>query len=210
MWKWVVMVLLLVTTFSVKGKAQANELAQLALNIEKLAQLKSILKTLKNGYDIVSRGYTAVKDISEGNFSLHKTFLDGLMQVSPAVRKYKKVAGIIDYQVMLIREYKRSYQRLKDTKLFNIQELAYMGSVYENLVSRSLKNLEELALVITSGQLSMSDDERFAAIDRIYAEMEDKVMFLRHFNGSASVLALQRGREQKDTEAMIGIYGLDN
>jgi hypothetical protein len=38
-------------------KAQATELAQLALNIEKLAQFKQILADLKKGYEILSGGY---------------------------------------------------------------------------------------------------------------------------------------------------------
>ena len=44
----------------------------------------------------------AVKDMTEGNFSLHKTFLDALMQVSPAVKNYKRVGDIINYQILLV------------------------------------------------------------------------------------------------------------
>ena len=36
----------------------------------------------------------------QGNFNLHKAFLDGLMMVSPAVKKYKRVADIITLQGM--------------------------------------------------------------------------------------------------------------
>lgn len=203
------LILLMATIATSNVKAQASELAQLALNVEKLAQLKSILTTLKKGYQIVSKGYGAVKDISEGSFSIHRTFLDGLMQVSPAVKKYRKVGGIINYQIMLIKEYKPALQRFKKSNWFHPDELRYIGNIYENLLNNSLKNLDELATVITANQLRMTDDERLTAIDRIYAEMEDKVLFLRHFNSSTSILAVQRAKEGKEIERMNQIYGLD-
>ena len=81
-------VIMIMCSMSFQLKAQSDEVQQLLLNIEKLAQFKKILKNMKNGYQIIFKGYTAVKDISQGNFNLHKTFLDGLMQVSPAVKKY--------------------------------------------------------------------------------------------------------------------------
>lgn len=82
---------------SYKASAQTDEIAQLLLNVEKLAQFKQILSDMKKGYQILEGGYNTIKDISEGNFSLHKAFLDGLMQVSPTVRNYKRIADIINY-----------------------------------------------------------------------------------------------------------------
>jgi preprotein translocase subunit YajC len=75
-------ILLMVVCSTSTSRAQAAEAAQLALNIEKLAQLKSILTSLKKGYDIVSKGYGTIKSLTEGNFNIHKVFLDGLMQDS--------------------------------------------------------------------------------------------------------------------------------
>jgi hypothetical protein len=72
-------VIMIMCSMSFQLKAQSDEVQQLLLNIEKLAQFKKILKNMKNGYQIIFKGYTAVKDTSQGNFNLHKTFLDGLM-----------------------------------------------------------------------------------------------------------------------------------
>ena len=188
--------------------AQSHEVQQLLLNIEKLAQLKDILSNMKKGYEVVSKGYGTVKDLTEGNFSLHKTFLDGLMEVSPAVRKYRKVSEIIDYQLKLVREYKRALQQYNAAGVFSPKELAYIARVYDNLLKRSLDNLDELAMVVTSGKLRMSDDERITAIDRIHHDMSDKLNFLRSFNNSNSILGLQRVREQHDVNSMRKIYGI--
>jgi hypothetical protein len=180
--------------------AQAFEIEQLLLDVEKLAQLKQILQDMYKGYEILHKGYTAIKDISEGNFSLHKVFLDGLFAVSPTVQKYKRVADIINNQLQIIKEYKAAYNRFKEDKNFTIQEIEYMGKVYSNLFQESLKRLNELLMVITGGQLRMSDDERITAIDRIYSEVEDQVNFLRYFNSKAAVLSAQRGKEFQEVE----------
>lgn len=188
--------------------SQSQEAQQLILNLEKLSQLKKILNNMYEGYQVVSKGYNTIKDISQGNFNLHQFFLDQLMQVSPTVRKYKRVADIIGYQTMLVREYKAAFNRFKGCNLFNMDEINYMGGVYGNLFNGSLQNLDELAMVVTAGKLRMSDEERIAAIDRIYIDMGDKLSFLRSFNKGNDVLAVQRGRESVDTKVSKQLNGL--
>lgn len=193
-----------------KALAQTDEIAQLLLNVEKLAQFEQILSDMKKGYEILSGGYNTIKDLSQGNFNLHKTFLDALMDVSPTVKNYKRVADIINYEVILIKEYKSAFNRFKRDTNFNEQELAYLGRVYKNLFKQSLDNLDNLVTIITANQLRMSDDERLGAIDRIFADMQDKLLFLRHFNNNTTVLALQRAKEKNDAGTMRLIYGINN
>nr|WP_199077427.1 TerB family tellurite resistance protein [Pedobacter sp. ASV19] len=185
-----------------QARAQTDEIAQLVLNVEKLAQFKQILSDMKKGYDVLHGGYSTIKDISEGNFSLHKFFLDALLEASPTVRQYYKVPRIISYQVALVKEYKAAFGRFRQSNLFNPQELNYLGDVYSNLLNHSLRNLDELAGVVTSGKLRMSDDERLKAIDQIYTDMEEKVLFLRSFNNSTSMLALQRDRQMREIKRL--------
>jgi DNA repair ATPase RecN len=192
-----------------KVSAQANEIAQLLLNVEKLAQFKQILSDMKKGYEILNGGYNTVKNISEGNFNLHKVFLDGLMEVSPTVRNYRRVVEIADYQVTLLREYRNAYDRFKRDSNFNPEELAYLGRVYDKLFKESLRNLDELLTVVTAGKARMSDDERLQAIDRIYLDMQDKLLFLRHFNNNTTVLAVQRAKEKNDAQTMRKVYGVN-
>ena len=171
-----------------KVTAQAQEMQQLILNIEKLAQFRQILKDMKKGYEILNGGYNTVKKLSQGNFSLHETFLDALMQVSPTVRNYRRVGDIVNYQVLLVKEYKAAFDRFRNSGNFNPEEIAYLERVYDNLFKQSLRNLDELASIVTANKLRMSDDERLAAIDKIYADMQDKLLFLRNFNNNTSVL----------------------
>ena len=201
---------LLVLLPAFRASEQADEIAQLLLNVEKLAQFKQILSDMKKGYQILEGGYNTIKNISEGNFSLHKTFLDGLMGVSPTVRNYRRVADITNYQITLVKEYRNAYDRFRRDNNFNPDELAYLSRVYDNLFKESLRNLDELLTVITAGKARMSDDERLQTIDRIYADMQDKLMFLRHFNNNTTILAVQRAKERNDAQTIRKIYGLNN
>lgn len=180
--------------------AQAQEAQQLLLNWEKLAQLKSILKNMYEGYRVVNKGYTTIKDISQGNYKLHQAFFDRLLEVSPAVRKYKRVADIISYQKRLMQEHKKAFNYFKRTGSFSLEEISYLEKVYRNLFQNSLKSLDDLLMVITASRLRMSDDERLEAIDKIFSDMQDKLTFLRSFNNSTKLLAVQRLKEQTEIE----------
>src|SRR5580692_2717144 len=99
--------------------AQSYEVERLILDIQKLAQMKNILTDLYKGYEILNTGYNTIKNISEGNFNLHKAFLDGLLAVSPAVKNYQKALDIIDYESRIVSEYKSALSRFQQDKHFN-------------------------------------------------------------------------------------------
>ena len=204
--KAIVMIGICVSSFNLN--AQSEEIQQLILNWEKLTQFKKILQNMYDAYKILDKGYTAVKDISEGNFNLHKNFLDGLMEVSPAVKKYNRIADIINYQLRICKEYKSALNQFKEDKQFTVQELEYLEKVYANLFKQSLKSLEELSMIITAGKLRMSDDERLQAIDRIYEAAVDQFSFLKEFNNNTALLSLQRKSEQTEIKMSRVINGI--
>jgi hypothetical protein len=208
--KKVVVIFFMILGGATRLSAQSEEVQQLLLNVEKLAQLKQILSDLKKGYTIVSTGYNTIKNISQGNFSLHKTFLNGLLEVSPTVKKYRKVEEIINFQISIVREYKSAYNRFSGDGNFSVKELGYLSNVYANLFNQSVKNLDALTTVVTANRLRMSDDERLKAIDDIFDDMQDKLVFLRHFNNNTKILAIQRARERKDAKSLKNIYGINN
>lgn len=189
-----------------RSRAQSNEVQQLLLNVEKLTQLKNILSDMKKGYQVISTGYNSVRNIAQGNFSLHEVFLDGLWLVSPEVRKYYKIAEVISDEGDLVREYKSAFARFSSSGVFSASELSYFSAVYGKLLSESLDHLDELVMVITAGTLRMSDEERLGSIDRIHAEMKNKLMFLRQFNSRNSVLRVQRTRELSEIRALGGYF----
>lgn len=200
------MIILLCMLCLNRSMAQSHEVQQLLLNVEKLSQLKNILADMKKGYQILSSGYGAVKDITQGNFSLHEGFLDGLMLVNHEIKKYHRVKDILNQQKAIITEFKSAFKRFKTSGNFSNAEIDYLNNVYAQLANQSLDNLEDLANIITSSKLRMSDDERLQAIDRIFDDTQDKLLFLRNFNTQASILNLQRTKEKSDLAATQKLY----
>jgi len=190
------------------ASAQADEIAQLLLNVTKLTQLKQLLTDLEKGYTTLSSGYTQISTIASGNFTLHEAFLDGFLQVNPRVKNYHKVAEIIHFQIKLVNDYKSAFTILKSSDQFTENEISYLSSVYSNLFKQSLQQLDELTLVLTTNKLRMSDKERLAAIDQIHIEIQDKLHFLTAFNKETTVLAIHRSRESKELAHTQSLYGI--
>ena len=188
--------------------AQEEEIGQLILNTEKLQLMEETLDQIYNTYKILEFGYNTITRISEGNYSLHEAFIDGLMLVNPSIRNYKRIPYIIDYQKLLLAEYSRAYNRFRADPHFTYEELQYLGNVYSYLLSASVKNIDDLLMVITATQLAMNDEERLRAIDRIYYDMESKLRFVRSFNNTTQLLALQRSRSANDVRTMQSLYGV--
>ncbi|MDR2275370.1 MAG: TerB family tellurite resistance protein [Sphingobacterium sp.] len=201
---WLLSVLMSLTVGA--SRAQSTEVQQLLLNATKLGQLKNILRDMKKGYDILTSGYNTIKGISKGNFSIHDAFLQGLLKVSPSVRKYKRIADIVALQKQIVREYRWGYERFKNSGTFSAQELDYFANVYTNLVDKSMRNIEELILVVTSSKLRMSDDERIGQIDDLYGKTKDLLAFLNYFNDEVTVMEKLKEKEKFDIKGLENIY----
>jgi len=190
------------------AQSVADDIEQLLLDVEKLAQLKQILSQMYQEYTLLHQGYEKIKGLSQGTFSLHKAFLDGLLLVSPAVSSYGKVGDIVSKEATLIREYQAASAFFRNSGLFTSQDLDGFSGTYGLMLHRGQKDIDELTLVITDGELRMSDAERLSAIDRIDGDMTRQLNGLRAFNNSIAVQAAQRAKERSDIGTVRGLYGI--
>lgn len=198
-----------VGTMLSSANAQGEEATQLVLNWAKLQQMEAILDNMYQGYTILSNGYNRIKMIAEGNYSLHQAFMDGLMAVNPTVRNYRRIPQIISYQKLLLSEYRAAYSRFRQDPNFSVDEITYLLNVYTFLFDASLRNLDDLAMIVTATKLRMNDEERLQAVDRIFYDMESKLFFLRSFNNNTQLLAMQRARRANDVKTMRLLYGVN-
>ena len=81
-----------------------------------------------------------------------------------------------------------------------------MNRVFNSLLNQSVNNLTNLANVLTAGRLRMSDAERLSAIDHIYGDTQDKLVFLRRFNSQIAVMAVQRQKELNEVDNLKKWY----
>jgi hypothetical protein len=189
-------------------EAQVFEAEQLALDIEKLSQLKTILKDLEQGYQILDKGYTTIRDISKGSFSLHKAFLDGLLLVSPEVRNDQRALAILTMEAGMVASYSQAWGRFVLDRHFSAQELDLLAKVYGNILDRSEKALDDLTLILTDGDLRASDAERLDEVDAILRGLSRENALLNQLNNSTAVLSLQRAADENDRVTTKLLYGI--
>lgn len=171
--------------------------------IEQLVALKVYSGYLKKGYDIASNGLNTIKDFSNGEFGLHKTFVSSLKAVSPAIRKNGKVADIIILQL----EISQSFRSIKTDDFLGETILAYVNDVQVNVMKECEKDLDELLLVITSGKVEMKDDERLKRLDNVYQNMRDKSAFVQYFINQLNIIGHQKKHEEQSIHDLKKLYG---
>ncbi|HEY4064123.1 MAG TPA: TerB family tellurite resistance protein [Puia sp.] len=205
---WVVLAMVILPASGVWAQSVADDIEQLVLDVEKLSQLKQMLSNMYQEYTMLKNGYEQIKGLSQGTFSLHKAFLDGLLLVSPSVRTYWRVGDIISQEARLIRDYQSANGYFRGSGLFTGQELDGFSTNYTVYLQRAEKNVEELTMVMTDDGLRMSDAERLSAIDRIDRDMVRQLGLLHTFNDEVALQVAQRAQAKRDMGTVRGLYGL--
>ena len=176
--------------------------------LQQIAALKVYIDYAKKGYDIASKGLNTIRRIKDGDFNLHRDFFGSLSLVNPTIKRYKKVADIIALQVRIVKNAKQTMEGVREGGQFTADEISYCTNVYSGLLEDCLDGINELFLVITSGELEMKDDERIRRIDRLYSDMQNKYSFSEDFGNSMGVLAVQRVNERAEIDYSTILNGL--
>jgi hypothetical protein len=182
---------------------------QIRYLLEQIAANKIYIDYIEKGYGIARNGLNTIQNIKRSDFNLHRDFIASLGNVNPKIKAYARVADIIAYQIRIVRNSSVTIKNLRQSNQFTIEELEYSKTVFENLLDECLKNMDELYLIITSGELQMKDDERIKRIDKLYADMQDKYSFCESFSEECSVLAMQRLSEQAEINLGKKLNGLE-
>lgn len=161
--------------------------------LQQIAALQVYIGYAKNGYNIASSGLQTIKDITGGEFDLHSAFISSLKTVTPVIRKHVKVAEIIEYQIRI----GKAFRTVKYSPYLSVANQLYVIGVHEKVIQECGKDLEELLLVITSGKVEMTDEERMRRLDSIYESMTDKYAFTMDFIGQVTVMINHAEKEEQ-------------
>lgn len=170
--------------------------------VQQLIALKAYAGYLKKGYEVASEGITTVKNIRNGEFSLHQGFFNSLKSVNPQIKNSMKTGEIIAYQMETIK----LFAGLNQMDGFSDQERSYIRKVKTKVLDEGGKELEMLLIIITTGGLEMSDDERIERISEIHLSMKDKYAFTQSFVKDATILIRQRASEQNSINQLKKFY----
>lgn len=172
----------------------------------KIIWLQNAQKTLENAMSKTK--LNQISDWVEKQRTLYKDYFDELQKVKSVISYYSRIKEITQKQVHLVQEYKHAYGLFKQDKHFTAGELSYMGQVYSGILDESVKNLDQIFLVINSFTTHMSDAKRLEIINAAADEIDINYNDLKAFNQQGILLSLQRGKDQNDADVTKKLYGL--
>jgi len=108
----------------------------------------------------------------------------------------------------LVKEYNTAYSQFKQDKNFSVNEINYMGQVYNGILNESVQNLNELLLAINSFTTTMADAKRLEIISSTARKMNSNLTDLRKFNNQNMTLTMQRAKANNDIQTTQQLYGL--
>ncbi len=199
---------LLLVCFIVSISMARSQGRQVKMYLEQIAANKVYIEYLQKGYTIVKQGLNVIGSIKNGHFSLDQLFFNGLVSINPRVRQYPRVADIIVLAVRITSTGNKSMQQLRRDGLFTGDLLQYAGQVTTALNADCVALLADLAELLTTGELQLSDDERIKRIDQVYQEMSDRYVFVSNWSAETSMLGLQKKKDQQEASRMKSVYGL--
>ena len=139
---------------------------------------------------------------------IYQDYFDELSKVKAVISGYSEVKGIIARQTQIVTEYKQAYSLFKEDKNFSPDEISYMYKVYSGILGESVKNVDQLFIVVGSFTTQMSDGKRLDIIHKVAADIETNLNDLRQFNTQNKIVGLQRANEKKDIDQMRKLYSL--
>lgn len=139
---------------------------------------------------------------------LYKDYFDELQKVKLVLTYYHKVKEIAALQLAIAKEYKRSFDAVRQDTHFTPDEVSYMGSVYSGIIDESIKNLDGLYLVINSFATEMSDEKRMEIIDGVQKAIQRNYEDLRSFSSQNIQLSVARAKDHNDILVIKKLYGL--
>lgn len=151
---------------------------------------------------------TEISDWVQKQKDLYGDYFNELWQVKDAIEYYHRIEEIIDKQVRLVSEYQSAYNLFKQDDHFSPDEINYMGKVYTGIINESLKNLDQLFLVINSFTTQMADEKRMEIINNADEAMDENYNDLKTFNSENMMLSLQRSKDLNEVTVVKQLYGL--
>lgn len=169
--------------------------------------LQNAQKTVENTMSKLK--LNEISDWVEKQRKLYADYFDELNKVKEVITTYHRVKDIIDKQTALVNEYRSAWTLFRQDDNFTADELDYMGKVYTGILDESIKNLDQVFIVINAFATQMTDEKRIEIINTAANQVEENLADLRQFNDQNKMLSFQRAAEKGDIEVVKKLYGLE-
>ena len=149
-----------------------------------------------------------ISDWTQKQKDLYKGYYEELAKVKSIITYYQRIKEITKKQTKLVEEYERAWNLLRKDAHFKESEILYMERVYTGILEESVKNIDQIFLILESFTTQMSDLKRLEIINRAADQIDANYDDLTMFNQQNMLLSLQRAKTEADVKQMKEFYGI--
>ncbi|KAF2337781.1 conjugal transfer protein TraI [Flavobacterium nitrogenifigens] len=149
-----------------------------------------------------------ISDWTQKQKELYKGYYEELAKVKSIITYYQRIKDVTKKQTRLVHEYERAWNLFKKDAHFKESEIQYMERVYSGILEESLKNIDQIFLILDSFSTQMSDLKRLEIINRAADQINANYDDLMLFNRQNIMLSLQRAKTEADANQVKEFYGI--
>jgi len=168
--------------------------------------LQNAQKVLEN--QLSKLKLTEISDWTERQKELYSKYYTDLWKVKAAISYYQRIKDVTAKQIFLVEQYKKAWSVAQQDKNFTAKEISYMYNVYSGILNESVKNLDQILLVINSFKTQMTDAQRLVLINEAANRIDENYADLVQFNSQNILMSIQRSKGQKEVQDVQKLYGL--
>lgn len=172
----------------------------------KVIWLQNAQKTLEN-----TMSKLKLKEISnwtQKQKDLYADYFEELRKVKALISYYQRIRDINEKQAKIVANYNRTWAIVRSDKHFTVKEISYMGDVYSGILAETVRNIDQLMLVVNSFKTQMTDAKRLEIIKTVEDKVDGNYRDLMIFNQQNAALSIQRASGQNETEMVKKLYGI--
>ncbi|OJW80290.1 MAG: conjugal transfer protein TraI [Bacteroidetes bacterium 46-16] len=168
--------------------------------------LQNAQKTLEN--TLSKMKLDEISDWTKKQKEQYEKYYEELTKVKEIIAYYQRIRDITQKQGRIVDEYNRTWTLIKQDKHFTADEVNYMAQVYSGILDESMKNIDQISMVIKSFTTKMSDAKRLELINKAADRVDANYADLTKFNHQNTILSLQRAKTENDVQTVKKLYGL--
>ncbi len=139
---------------------------------------------------------------------LYRDYYEELTKVKSIITYYQLIKDVSQKQIRLVNEYDRMWKLFQQDSHFNESELDYMQKVYSGILDESVKNIDQIFLILDSFTTQMSDAKRLEIIRAAADQIDTNYNDLTLFNRQNILLSLQRAKTQHEVDVVRQFYAI--
>jgi len=195
-----------VITSAIKKVVKAIDL-QVQRMQNKTIWLQNAQKALEN--QLSKLKLTEISDWSQKQKELYGEYYEELWKVKAVIAYYERIRDMTEKQSAMLKEYNHAWGLLRNDRHFTPEEAGYMQKVYAGLLEESVKNLDQILVVVNAFKTQMSDEKRLELISAAADRMDTNYSDLKQFNNQNFLMSIQRGKTENEVLTLKKYYGIN-